>query len=63
MHCRSCDSRFANEAKYFGHPVDKEGAVIPALDNWPLCENHYMIGVIAGWRPDLIPEQHKMYGV
>ncbi len=53
---------FHPELEYAAYEVDGR-AVIVALDNWPLCENHYMVGVIAGWNPDLIPEQHKMYGV
>lgn len=64
LKCKSC-SGYKADATYYGHPVDKDGNVIPVLDNWPLCEEHVMMGLIAGWKPTPIihEEPHKMYGV
>lgn len=65
LFCRSCPQKYPNEATHFAHPKDNAGEVIPALDNWPVCENHVMMAFIAGWEPTPIIEEtpHKMYGV
>lgn len=60
--CKSC--KYSTEATYHAFPKDKDGNKVDALYPWPLCENHMMMGLIAGWSPEKIEPQtkHEMYG-
>jgi hypothetical protein len=58
--CKSCNEKYAQEATYYGHPVDKDGNVIAALDNWPLCDDHAIpFALVAGWKPTKIEEEKQ----
>lgn len=59
LKCRTC----GGDAKYIGYPKDKNGEPIKSLE-WPICDTHHMIAIIAGFDPQPIIEEktHEMYG-